>query len=354
MTGRKFLVMVMLCAILPSVAALSAQAASRKKATDEGRLLVLNKSDGTLVVFDLPTHRLEGTLRVGSEPHEVATNPKGTKGYITDVGEGSVAVVDLQAFKLLKTIRSEGLDRPHGLHVSRDGRRLLLTSEGSHRLYLIDAERDVVDRAMTTTQSGAHMLAVGKGGSRMFVANRGSGSVTIGSAYNLSIREHVPVGGGPEGLAIDPKGRWLLVALQDSNEVVLLDPGTLEEEHRLPVGRTPVRIAVTPDGSTALVSNRDSGDVTVLDLNIPAVRGTVDVGERPGGLAIGGTGQRAWVCKNGSNDVAVLSIAELRVIDRIPAGNEPDGVAFVAASADPPKQGRGGAGRRGEKGGERE
>ena len=354
MSRRKILVILILCAILPFVAAPTAQAASRKKATDEGRLLVLNKSDGTLMAFDLPTHRLEGTLRVGTEPHEVATNPKGTKAYITDVGEGSVAVVDLQAFKLLKTIRSEGFDRPHGLHVSRDGRRLLLTSEGSHRLYLIDAERDVVDRAMTTTQSGAHMLAVGKGGSRMFIANRGSGSVTTGNAYNLSIRKHVPVGEGPEGIAIDPEGRWLLVALQNSDEIALLDPGTLAEEHRLPVGRTPVRIAVTPDGSTALVSNRGSGDVTVIDLNIPAVRGTIDVGEQPGGLAIGGTGQRAWVCNNGSNDVAVLSIADLRVIDRIPAGNEPDGVAFVAASTDAPKKRRGGAGDKGKKGGERE
>ena len=352
MTGRKTLVRVLLCAILPFMTALPVQGAARKKGTDEGRLLVLNKSDGTLMTFNLPTHRLEGTLRVGTEPHEVATNPKGTKAYITDVGEGSVAVVDLQAFRLLKTIRSEGLERPHGLHVSRDGRRLLLTSEGSHRLYLIDAERDVVDRAMTTTQSGAHMLAVDRGGSRMFIANRGSGSVTIGNAYNLSIRAHVPVGEGPEGIAIDPEGRWLLVALQKSDELVFLNPRTLAEEYRLPVGRTPVRIAVTPDGSTALVSNRDSGDVTVINLNLPAVQGTIDVGERPGGLAIGGTGQRAWVCNNGSNDVAVLSIADLRVIDRIPAGNEPDGIAFVADSTDAPKKGRGGAGRNGKKGGE--
>lgn len=355
MIGRMMIVMVTLCATLPFAVEPPAHAASRKNPTDEGRLLVLNKTDGTMMVFDLPTHRLEGTLRVGSEPHEVVANPKGTKAYITDVGEGGLAVVDLQAFVLLKTIRSEGFDRPHGLHVSRDGRRLLLTSEGSHRLYLIDAERDVVDRAMTTTQSGAHMLTVGKGGSRMFVTNRGSGSVTTGNAYNLSIRAHVPVGEAPEGLAIDPKGRWLLVALQKSDEVALLDPRTLEERHRLPVGRRPIRIAVTPDGSTALVSNRGSGDVTVLDLNILAVRGTIEVGERPGGLAIGGTGQRAWVCNNGSNDVAVLSISDLRVVDRIPAGHEPDGIAFVAASPVARGKGRGGADRGGnKKEGERE
>jgi YVTN family beta-propeller protein len=306
----------------------------------EGLLLVLSKTDGTMMVFEEPSHRLLATIPVGEEPHEVAVTPDGAKAYVSDVGERSVAVVDLHSYRVLKTIRADGLDRPHGLHVSRDGRRVLLTSEGSHRLYLIDAIRDVIDRALTTTQDGAHMVAVGKGGSKAYIANRGSGTLTIASAYALTIKDHIQLGDGPEGIAATPDGRWILVALQREDEVLFLAAGGLRVEHQLPVGRTPIRIAVTPDSATALVTNRGSGDVTVLDLVERQVVATISVGDRPGGIVTNARGTRAYVCNNGSGDVAVLSIADRKIIERIPAGGEPDGIAFVDAAGG---KGRGGA-----------
>ncbi len=328
-------------ALLLVVSAAAADAAGGAPAG--GRLLVLNKAGGTLMVFEAPSSRLIGEVRVGREPHEVAASPDGGKAYVSDFEGRAVSIVDLRSLSLLKTIGSDGFDRPHGLHVSRDGRRVLVTSEGSHRLFLIDGERDVVDRALTTTQEGAHMLAVGRGGDRVYVANRISGSVTAANAYNLTIRDHVPLAGGPEGIAATPDGRWVLVALQHTDEVVFLDPGSLRERHRIAVGRTPVRIAVTPDGDTALVSNRGTGDVTVLDLRRPGTTESIAVGDRPGGVVTDATGKRAWVCSNGSDDVAILSLTDLRVVGRIPAGDEPDGIAFARTPA--PLNTKGGPGR---------
>jgi YVTN family beta-propeller protein len=318
----------------PAVSAAGPQEGPGAVSEIEGYLLVLNKTDGTMMVFETPSHRPLATIPVGREPHEVATTPDGAKAYVSDVGDRSVAVVDLHSYRVLKTIHADGLNRPHGLHVSRDGRRVLLTSEGSHRLYLIEAVRDVIDRALTTTQDGAHMVVVGKGGARAYIANRGSGSVTVANAYNLTVKDHVMVGGGPEGIAATPDGRWILVALQQEDEVVFLDPGSLRVRDHLPVGRTPIRIAVTPDSSTALISNRGSGDVTVLDLESLQVGATISVGKSPGGIVTNALGTRAYVCNNESDDVTVLSIPDRRVIDRIPVGQEPDGIAFVEAPRD--------------------
>ena len=308
---------------------LSAFSAVAVEEESEGRLLVLNKKDGTLMVFDVPTHRLLATVAVGAEPHEVAVLPGGRKAYVANNRGGSISVVDLGRYEVIRTIRSPLLDRPHGMEVTPDGRRLLLTSEGNRRLVLIDTARDAILKSISTSQERAHMVAILKGGRRAFVANVGSDSMSVLDLGGFRVQRHVKVGPGPEGIAVTPNGRWVVVALQGSDQVAILDPESLQVVARLPVGRTPVRVAATPNGFTALVSNRGSNDVTVLDLLGRRVRGTVRVGRRPGGLVSDARGSRAYVCNNDSNTVSVISIAGLEVAGEIPTGAQPDGIAFV-------------------------
>jgi YVTN family beta-propeller protein len=295
----------------------------------EGRLLVLNKHDDTLMVFDEPSHRLLATIKVGQEPHEVVATPDGRKAYVSNLKARSVSIVDLGTFKVVRTLRSETLDVPHGLAFTPDGRRLLLTSEGSRRLFLIDAARDVVQRSLTTNQARAHMVAMGQGGKRAFVANVGSNSITVLKLPELRVARHIKVGAGPEGIAATPNGRWVLVALQGTDQVAIVDAGDGQVLGRLPTGRTPIRIAVVPRSSLALVSNRGSNDVTILDILERRVKTTVRVGDHPGGLTTNARGTRAYVCNNGSNSVSVVSLPGFEVTDEIAVGAHPDGIAFV-------------------------
>ena len=241
----------------------------------------------------------------------------------------SLSVVDLKAYKVVKTIRSPMFDYPHGLGITADGRRLLLTSEGSHRLVLIDTARDVVLRTLTTNQQGSHMVTLLKGDRRAYVANRKSDTISEISVPDLKIVRNLKVGAGPEGIASTANGRWLLVALQGSDQLAILHNESREPVARVPTGATPVRVAVTPNSFTALVSNRASNDVTVIDLLERRVKATVRVGLSPGGIVSNAQGTRAYVCNNGSNSVSVISIAGGEVTETLPAGAGPDGVAFV-------------------------
>lgn len=295
----------------------------------EGRLLVLNKTDGTLLVLDVPSYQRLATIGVGAEPHEVVVTPDGRKAYTSNVRDRSLSVVDLKAYKVVKTIRSPMFDYPHGLGITADGRRLLLTSEGSHRLVLIDTARDVVLRTLTTNQQGSHMVTLLKGDRRAYVANRKSDTISEISVPDLKIVRNLKVGAGPEGIASTANGRWLLVALQGSDQLAILHNESREPVARVPTGATPVRVAVTPNSFTALVSNRASNDVTVIDLLERRVKATVRVGLSPGGIVSNAQGTRAYVCNNGSNSVSVISIAGGEVTETLPAGAGPDGVAFV-------------------------
>ena len=133
--------------LLPALAAAlllaaGSDASGREKAKDplpgsaagsdsEGFLLVLNKQDDTLMMFDEPSHRSVATIPVGHEPHEVAATPDGRKAFVSNVGDDTVSVVDLVHRKVATTIHADHLDQPHGLAVTPDGRTLLVTSEAS-------------------------------------------------------------------------------------------------------------------------------------------------------------------------------------------------------------------------------
>jgi YVTN family beta-propeller protein len=295
----------------------------------EGRLLVLNKRDNNLMVFDVPSYRLLATVAVGEEPHEVAATPDGRKAYVANARGRSISVVDLRGYKVARTIRSESLSSPHGLQVTPDGRHLLVTSEGSGRLFLIDTARDVIQRSVTTSQKRAHMVTILKGGRRAYVANVASDSLTVLTLPDLRIVKNFKVGQGPEGIAASANGRWIVTALQETDQVAIVDVAGNEVVARLPTGRTPIRVAITPNSFTALIANRASDDVSVIDLLGRRVKTTVGVGRRPGGLVTDARGSRAYVCNNGSNTVSVVSISGSQVMDQIPVGAEPDGIAFV-------------------------
>jgi len=295
----------------------------------EGRLLVVNGHDNTLMIFDVPSYALHATIPVGREPHEVVATPDGRKAYVSNARDRTVSVVELKSARVIRTLRSESFDSPNGLAMTPDGRHLILTSEGSRRFFLVDASRDVVLRSLTTTQARAHMVVVPGGGTRAFAANVGSDSVTILKIPDLRIVKNVPVGDGPEGIAATPNGRWVLVALQGADQVAILDADSGAVLARLPTGRTPIRIAVTPNSFTALVSNRASNDVTVLDVLARRVKTTIRVGQGPGGVATNASGSRAYVCNSGSNSVSVVSLPGFEVVRTIPVGASPDGIVFV-------------------------
>ena len=299
----------------------------------EGRLLVLNKHDNTLMVFDVPSYGRLATIPVGKEPHEVVATPDGRKAYVSNVLDKTISVIDLAGQRVVRTLRSEHFELPHGMGVTPDGRYVLLTSEGSRRFFLIDATRDVILRSVTTTQARAHMVAVLAGGRKAFAANVDSDTVTLLRLPELRIVKHIRVGDGPEGIDATPNGKWVLVALQGADQVAILEAGSGAVLARLPTGRVPVRVAVTPNSFTALVSNRASNDVTVLDVLERRVKTTVRVGQRPGGVTTDARGSRAYVCNNDSNSVSVLSIPGFEVVQTIAAGAHPDGIAFVPTRA---------------------
>jgi YVTN family beta-propeller protein len=312
-------------------------------------LIVANKAEATVSLIDLPAGKVVATLPVGTGPHEVAVAPGGRLALIANYGGPSGAgstltLIDVAAAQVVKTIDLGEYRRPHGL-VFLDERRALVTSEVSKALLEVDVEAGKVTAAVTTGQEVSHMVAVTPDGTRAFVANIGSGSVTAVDLKEKARLKDIKTGDGAEGITVTPDGRQVWVVNRAADTVSVIDAATLEVLATLPSASFPIRAEATPDGKRVLVSNAKSGDLSVfttadrkLERRIHlALTGTPNP-ERlmsgfgdssvPIGIEIAPDGKRAYVAHANADQISIVDLETGTKVGSLTAGKEPDGMGW--------------------------
>jgi YVTN family beta-propeller protein len=263
-------------------------------------------------------------------------------------------VIDVPGAKIVKTIDLGEHRRPHGVAWRRDGKRALITTEGSRSLIEVDVESGRVERAIGTGQEVSHMVAVDPAERRAFVANIGSGSVSVLDLGEARHVKDVKTGAGAEGIDVTPDGRQVWVTNRAADTVTILDASTLEiaGEVDLKVGLDPearpfpIRAKVTPDGRHVLVSTPGAGEVVVLDaasrkvlrrvpmrLTAAQVEGRLFGGRFgessvPIGILVPPGGRRAYVANANADAVSIIDLETWEVSGTLATGREPDGMAW--------------------------
>jgi YVTN family beta-propeller protein len=226
-------------------------------------LLVANKSEATLSLLDLDSRALVATLPTGEGPHEVAVSPDGRRAAVANYGGraagSTLTLVDLAARRVARTIELAPHRRPHGLVFLPDGRRLLVTAEESRALLVVDLERGVVERALTTGAEVSHMVALAPDGARAYVANIGSGSVTVLDLGSGERKSEIRTGRGAEGIAVTPDGAELWVTNREDDSVSVIDTASLAVVATLAAPDFPIRAEATLDGAPARPAGRARG-----------------------------------------------------------------------------------------------
>jgi YVTN family beta-propeller protein len=316
-------------------------------------LVVLNKSEATASLVDLSSGTVRATLPTGEGPHEVAVSPGGRLALVGNYGNrgalgSSLTVIDLAKAKIYKTIDLGEYRRPHGILWLADGYRALVTAEDSRALLEIDVRKGTVERAFVTHQDVSHMVEVALGGSRAFVANIGSGTVTVIDLNQGTVIQNIATGAGAEGITASIDGNEIWVTNRSADTVSVIDAGSLEILAAIPCASFPIRAKVTPDGKNVLVSCARSADIAVLDVasrkevrRIPQDLRAVDTKERlfgdrfgessvPIGIVIHPNGKTAWVAHTNADVVAEIDLESWKIVRLLEAGREPDGMAYSA------------------------
>ena len=327
-------------------------AAAGPRAVSADLLIVLNKSDHEAVLVDPTTLEPVARIATGRGPHEVAVSPDGRLAYVSNYGmygvfrEGervnepgnTLSVIDLERRAVKDTFDLGAYAKPHGIAVSRDGKRVWVTCEDARSVLELDAASGAVLEAWKTDQETSHMIVPSKDESRLFVANIRSGSATIIERATDRVTS-LPTAPGAEGIDVTPDGREVWVTNRADSSISVLDAGRDSVLAKIEsAGRFPIRVKFTPDGREAWVSCLQSNAVTVFDARSRRYLATIPVGAAPVGIQMSPDGRRAFVANTNDDLVTVIDARARKVVRTFTTGNEPDGMAWAGrGSAAPPK-----------------
>ena len=309
-------------------------------------LLVGNKSADTLWRLSLADGRKLGETATAPGPHEIAVSPDGRTAVVSEYGRQSpgntLGVYDTTDGRLLRRIDLGTHTRPHGMRFDADGRRLLVTTEGSDALLVVDIDGKV-ERAIDLGPGKGHMVALSRDGSAAYVSKVGAGTVVRVGLDDGSVLEK-PAGAGAEGIAVATDGSvW--VSNREEGSVTVHDPATLDVLDTLASDGVPIRVVFTPSGRHALVTNARAATLAVFDTVSRKPVALVELA-RPGAeyrqtmlgraaLPIGAiadpSGARVYVAISGGNEIAVVDTTGWKVVERWATGEEPDALGVVPA-----------------------
>jgi YVTN family beta-propeller protein len=324
---------------------------TEEKAGLQGVIIVASKSGNDVYFIDRETGETLVVLPTGLEPHEVEVSDDGRIAVVCNYGDrenpgNTLTVFDVQKGEYHKTIDLGEHTRPHGMQWIAGTNNLLVTTEGSQSLLIVDVKEGEVIKVMDTGEPVSHMVAATPDFSRAFVPSIRTGNMVV---FDLETGEMIDIvysGAGAEGIDVSPDGREVWVTNRADNTITIFDTQTLEVLAQLPCEDFPIRAKFTPDGSRFLVSNARSGNIAVFDavnkLHMADIKLTPPVpadtdAERyfaefegtsiPIGLVIPDN-RFAYVANTRSDVVSVIDIKKLEITGHFQAGREPDGINF--------------------------
>lgn len=315
---------------LTLAAALAACASPAAADPPAGTLLIGNKGEDTLSLIDLADGKEIVRLPTGAQPHEIAISPDGRQAAVVAYGGTTIDVFDIARRTRLRTIDLRPNLRPHGLVWLRDG-RLVATTEASQSVAVVSPSGEV--RSIATGAEGSHMVAVAPDLRHAYVANIGSGSVSVLDLTAGTKLRDIAVGGKPEGLALAKGGAELWVGDLSAPRVQAYDTATGAKLAEVAVDPVAIRVAVSPDGKTVATSNVGAGTISLIDPATRTLIRTITVSGEPAAgqvtILFSADGKRLYAAETGRNQVAEIELASGKVLRRIGGGKNGDGLAIA-------------------------
>ena len=220
--------------------------------------------------------------------------------YVTNSAGNTLDVIDPSSNQVVQVIH--GIELPHGVGFSPDGRRVYVSNEAESVL-------DVVDRE------------------------------------SAQILKKVPLSGHPNNLAVAKDGRILVGIRADPGAVDVINPISLERSKTIPVNGSVHNIYVTPDGKYAVSGSIENKAATIVDLLTGQVAWGVqfDRGVRPMAFETNqdGSARRIFVQLSGLNGFAVVDFAKRLEVARIVLPDQPGGFCTAEERLSTPSHGIG-------------
>jgi YVTN family beta-propeller protein len=307
-------------------------ASAQASAAASGTVLVANQQSASATIIDLAT-RAETTIDVGVGPHEAAISPDGRWGVVTIYGTqtpgNTLAVIDLAARKVVRTIDLGEYRRPHGAtFLPGSTTTVAVTSEASQNVVVVDINAGKILSAIPTRHPGSHMVGITAHGKHAFTSNVPWGGITEVDLEGRSFARDLTVAPQTEGVAVTPDGAAVWVGSNSTGTVSVVDTKTWKVAETLSGFGMPYRIGVSPNGVLAVICDPQQNAIHIADVASRKIVGSVGSLPSPRGVFIAPDNRTAFVTFGADNSVGVIDLVDRSLKTKFPVGTSPDGVAY--------------------------
>jgi YVTN family beta-propeller protein len=194
-------------------------------------------------VITLGTGEIAPLIPVGAQPERIAISPDGARAYISNLGGGTMSVIDLALGKVMTTIMLG--DLPFNSLMAPDGKLLYVGVLLSNKIAVIDPMTNQVLRSIDAdTPNG---MAFSPDYTLLYVTNAFGGTVQeISLATGMVVKTGM-FGGLPGYIALLPDGKHAYVVRPEGTTVEVVETDTLTIVDTITVEAGPSTTAVCRD-----------------------------------------------------------------------------------------------------------
>jgi YVTN family beta-propeller protein len=261
---------------------------------DGTRAYVTNYDDDTVSVIDTASRTVIATIAVGDGPWGLTWSPNvPTVLYVSNNLADTVSAISTTGNEVFATIALSPGACPRGMGSGGDGAGTLAYCLDEIEVF----NTDPADPVDYHTIVPADFLSVGDGPAGAALVHDDSNHDVVRLYVSLENIDRVQVfdtdtepdtliativvGDKPNGAAVTPDLSRVYVANSGSGTVSVINTANNSVIKTVTVGSNPTGVGISPDGARVYVTNRGSGTVSVIDTSTNAVVATIAVGAGP-------------------------------------------------------------------------
>jgi YVTN family beta-propeller protein len=261
---------------------------------------ITNQGDNTVSVIDIQENKVISTLKVGKAPVGVAVSTKLKRVFISNVESNNISVIDAVNNKVIESIALQG--SPVGLAMAPDHNTLYVADWFSDSIIAINTADSRQRRELMVAKAPAG-LVVSDDSNTLYVAARDSNEVAVVDTKSFAVIKRIAVGTHPFGVSIN-KDTLYVVNVYD-NTISAINTHTWAET-KIKVGEHPYCAVSSADNKTLYVSNTQDDTVSVIDLGTQKTVAVIDVGMTPEGISYDAANKLVLTASWGENKVSVI------------------------------------------------
>jgi len=219
----------------------------------------------TIEVIDLASQKVIDTIDLGRpvRPHCPKFAPDGLM-YVTAELDNAIDIIDPQSQKRVGSIATE---RPeaHMLAITKDGKRGYTSNVGSGTVTVLDLVHRKPVKVISVADV-AQRISLSAEDRWVFTADQKKPRLAVIDTKTNAVSSWISLPSIGYGTAPTPDGKWLLVTLPSAGQVAIIDLERMRVARTVPVSARPVEILLRPDQPIAYVSCMGAGEVAVIEL----------------------------------------------------------------------------------------